>query len=215
MGHCARGLHAGEPAAERRGAAGAAAGCSGIVEVWRSARMDMSCAEADDRNGAGRRDAFGGSSGPAGLTGEDAEDSSLIDRVRKVAGLDPKDYLLCGDAIAFGKRPHFRIRLKDFVQERDDLSHATEQTLARWKDLHDGDGIEAGGLHRLSGAKEVNVGGVAGEDSPGGRERVVRHREAAGRPVTFAPRTVCISFSAKACASGSKVATQSAGTSTA
>src|SRR6266540_5211867 len=162
----------------------------------------MPRAEADDRYRASGRDAFGGGGGPAGLTREHAEKGGLIDGVREVAGFDAEDDLFCGNAVALGKPPRFPVWRQDLAQERDGFSHATEQTIAREKDLHDGDGVEVGGLHCLSGAKEVDVSGLAGEDSLIGCKEVSAHCAAAVRPVTVVPRTDCICLSANVCASG-------------
>src|SRR5438093_13182146 len=124
----------------------------------------MTRAEADDRYRASRRDAFGGSGSPARLTRQHAEDGSFIDGVGKVAGLDAKDDLLCGDTVAFSKGPDFPVGRQDLAQERDDLLHATEQTIARGKELHAGDGVEASCLHSLTRPHEIAVSRVAGDD---------------------------------------------------
>src|SRR5207244_10265723 len=144
-----------------------------------------------------------------------AEGRCLIDAVRPVLPLDAKDDLFGGNTVAFRKRPGFRTRRQGVAQKRNHFSHAAENAVARWKDLHDGDRVHTRGLHRLARPKEIDVRGLAGQDSFVRRECVRAHCAAAVKPVTFAPSTLSICLSANICASGSTVATQSAGTSTA
>src|SRR5207244_8359940 len=138
-----------------------------------------------------------------------------IECIRLYRPLDSTVHLYDSNPADFHKRPCFRIRRQGVAQKRNHFSHAAENAVARWKDLHDGDRVHTRGLHRLARPKEIDVRGLAGQDSFVRRECVRAHCAAAVKPVTFAPSTLCICLSANICASGSNVATQSAGTSTA
>src|SRR2546427_3482898 len=99
--------------------------------------MNMSRPEAHDGYGTGRFDAFISGGGPAPLACPRAEGRCLIDAVRPVLPLYAKDDLFCGNTVAFRKRPGFPIPRQGVAPKRNHFSHAPENAVARWEDLHD------------------------------------------------------------------------------
>ena len=123
-------------------------------------------------SGAAAVDALARGRGPARRLGEHAQQRRLVQPEGPVAGGDSERDLLRRDGVAVVERLDRdlrRVRARQGVREEVlDLVDAAQDGLAAAEDLHRHDGIEALALEDAVRAREVDVGGLAGQDLAGG-----------------------------------------------
>ena len=211
MGHGPGCLNAGESGPLRSSASDASPDDGCVFHPGADLRVDMPSAEADNRHPVGCGHALGCGRGPPRLAAEHSQQRRLVQPELPVGRADPQDDLARLDPIPFVQAPHLCLLAEHLPQEGLRLAQAAKQGAPPGKHLHRHDRIELFGREDVATAAEVNIRVVARQRRSRGRVWVALCHQ---RLVTCAPRIFSICPKAHSCCWGSKLATQSAGTST-
>ena len=131
-------------------------------------------------SGAAASTHLAGGRGPAGRLGEHPEERRLVQAEPAVARPDPEDDLLGRDAVAVVERLELglgRVGLGEDVAEQVlRLVDPAQDRVLAGEDLHRDERVEALPLEDALGAREVDVGRVAGQDLVRGSDALHAHQ---------------------------------------